>query len=346
MTENIEYIINYSEGNLSKRKMRKFERELQTNIELKENYLVYKQVNEYMRGKFDLEEVTSDPALKETDQLVSEAISDYTLNPGKFIDIRKFVNDALVERKPEMNLKEEITQINQEIEDQNINEIAKGIVTEFSEKNNSNKIKNAKTDEIRNYIKQSLDSEKDNSELEIVHNKRSDLQKYTVIRIISLSAAVLIAGFVLIKTLIPSDNPEKLFASYYKPFNIESPVTREYNSDFSDQYAEAINMYKQGKYDLAAPLFNALVQKDTSNITASFYLGITQLELRNYEQAITQLSKSISKPQEFTKEAQWYLGLSYLKTGEKTKAIPYFEILSESEGFYQDQAKKLLRRLK
>jgi hypothetical protein len=46
------------------------------------------------------------------------------------------------------------------------------------------------------------------------------------------------------------------------------------------------------------------------------------------------------------KEAQWYLGLSYLKTGEKTKAIPYFEILSKSEGFYQNQAKKLLRRLK
>ena len=345
MTGKIEYIIDYSEGNLSESEMQEFERELLTNNELNENYLLYKHVNDYMRAKFDIEEVKKDPFLQEIKEVVDAAITDYNLKTDYNQEDYKFIKDAHIDKMAEVSLQNEINIILKEIEDYNINEIAASLVNEFIEKENYNTIKDPETENVRNFIRNSLEPEKSNKELKIIHNRKIDRIKSPMIRIVSISAAALIAGVVLMKTLIPANNTEKLYASFYKPCSIESSVIRGSDSELSDQLGEAINYYRLGKYDLAVPLLNGIIQKDTSNITASFYLGITQIELGNFRLAITELTKSLSKPQEFTKEAQWYLGLTYLKIGEKSKAIPFFKILSESEGFYQDQAKKLLRRL-
>ena len=347
MADNVEYIINYTEGNLSRRKMLKFERELQTNKELREDYRLFIQINEYMRGKSDLDEVVNDPDRMEIEQFVNDAVSDYQRNPDRYNENRKFVEESLFERVSKNDLQEEINQIKKEINDNNINDISQQLVSEYLDKKNSNN-KNPDVDEIRNYIQQSLKSPKnDKVELKAVHSRKKDFRNSKMIRIISLSAAaILIAGLVLIKILIPDNSPEKLYASFYKTYNLKSQVTRGNNSDISNQYELAVNSYNQGKYDLASPLFSSLIQQDSSNLTFSFFLGITELELGNYKNAISFLSKSLSKPQEFSKEAQWYLGLSYLKSGEKEKAIPYFEILSKSEGYYQNQAENLLRRLK
>jgi tetratricopeptide (TPR) repeat protein len=105
-------------------------------------------------------------------------------------------------------------------------------------------------------------------------------------------------------------------------------------------------MYKQGNYQTAAAGFFNLMQQDSSFTAPRFFAGITQMELGDYSQAVAFLSGVITHSVEYRKEAQWYLGLSYLKTGDSSKAIACFEVLAGSEGFYQDQARTLLRRLK
>ena len=56
MTDNIKYIIDYSEGRLSKRGIRKFEKELQRNDQLLRENIVFNQFNKYMQARYDLED--------------------------------------------------------------------------------------------------------------------------------------------------------------------------------------------------------------------------------------------------------------------------------------------------
>ena len=77
-----------------------------------------------------------------------------------------------------------------------------------------------------------------------------------------------------------------------------------------------------------------------------FYLGITQIALGDYNQAITVLAGVANQAGELTKEARWYLGLAYIKAGNRAKASECFELLAQSSGFYRERSEKILRRLK
>jgi tetratricopeptide (TPR) repeat protein len=292
-----------------------------------------------------LQEVKNDPALQIVDPVIKAAVFEYNRNTDKYKDTKKFVQDALHDRILDWNLKEEIDQIKLEISEHNINEISEGWVKEWVENNHVGKTSDPNTLKIKNFIAQSLESEKNSSGLKIVQLRRVIWRRSSMKSIIGIAAA-LIAGVLLFRTLIPSDNPEKLYKTFYEPLAAVSPVTRGINSSKSEQYSEAIEMYNQKNYLVAASKFNELIQKDPVLAAPYFFQGLTQLELGNYNLAITNLAIVAVRSGDYMKEAQWYLGLSYLKTGEKIKAIPYFETLSASEGFYQDQAKKVLRRLK
>ena len=65
MTNNIKYIIDYSEGRLRKREQRKFEKELLLDEQLFQENMAFNQFNKYMRAKSDLEDVRNDSALDE-----------------------------------------------------------------------------------------------------------------------------------------------------------------------------------------------------------------------------------------------------------------------------------------
>jgi tetratricopeptide (TPR) repeat protein len=73
---------------------------------------------------------------------------------------------------------------------------------------------------------------------------------------------------------------------------------------------------------------------------------MSQLALQNYSQTIDLLTGVANGHGEYGKEAEWYLGLSYLKTGNKAKAIDCFEYLVKSNGFYRERAENILYRLK
>ena len=75
-------------------------------------------------------------------------------------------------------------------------------------------------------------------------------------------------------------------------------------------------------------------------------MGLSELALENYPQAVNLLSGVANNTGEYAKEAKWYLGLAWLKTGNKEKAVECFEFLAGSDGFYRDRSEKILRRLK
>ena len=311
-----------------------------------EDSLLFETIGEYMKGAIDIEEVMSDPDLSTAKDAVREMMADYNRNKTVNKENEKFIRDTFSGEGSETGLTDEIKIIKKEIIDNKLNDITAEWVKEWHERKQRTGVIDPKTEEIRNFITGAIDSPV--SEPVKIVNKGSSKgsRRNLFIRYASLSAAALIGAFLLLRTLLPSSDPEKLFNSYYKPFDAVSPVTRSVNNNEADIYSSAIGSYKTGDYQNAAAGFGNMLKKDPSGASAKFFLGLSQLALGNYDQAINLLSAVANESGEYGKEARWYLGLSYLKTGNKSKAAECFEFLSRSGGFYREPSLKILRRLK
>jgi len=308
---------------------------------------LFETISEYMKGRMDLEDVKNDPAISYTREAVKDMISDYnnnTLSGNK--ENTKFIREIFSAAESERELSEEIKSIKQEIDENKLNQITAEWVKEWHEKKQKVGARDQKTEEIRDFITGSINS----SSTEPVQSMNDGSEKGTgrslFARYASLAAAALIGVFILIRTLLPSSNPEKIFNSYYKPFDAVSPVTRSLNNIGKDNFSSAIESYKTGNYQKAAIMFASALQNDPSPASPGFYLGLSQLALKNYDQAINLLSKVANNAGEYGKEARWYMGLAYLKTADKVKAAECFEYLARSDGFYRERSETILRRLK
>jgi hypothetical protein len=276
-------------------------------------------------------------------------ISDYNKDISENKENKKneeFIRKIFSKAGTDTALTDEIKFIKQEIDDNKLNDITAEWVREWHEKKQKFGVRDPKTEEIRDFITSSIDSSR--SEAETLANEagKNGSRRSFFVRYALLSAAALVGAFLLIRTLLPSSNPEKLFESYYKPFNAISPVTRSMNSNETDSYSSAIESYNAGNYERAAAGFAGIVEKDPSAVALQFYLGLSQLALKNYEQAINMFTRVPNDSGEFGKETLWYLGLTYLKTANKQKAAECFEYLARSDGFYRERSEKILRRLK
>lgn len=347
MTNNIKYIIDYSEGRVRKREQRKLEKELHMDEKLFQENIAFNQFNKYMRAKFDLEDVRNDPALAKIEPHIKEILLDYNIKQEKCQKHWKFIKDSLNESSTlDRDLADEIEQIKDEIIKHEIDQISGKWVSDWNDRNHSDEILNEDTREIRDYITASLEYESKNSEPPTENKRLSNREGLRVIYISLLVIAAMIASFCVLKVLIPSNNTENLYNRFYEPMGAFSPVTRNINTDLIAKFTEAVTMYKYGDYQAAATGFSDLIQQDSSSTVFQFFAGLTQMEVGNYSRASVLLSSVTDLSSDYQKDAQWYLGLSFLKMGEKAKAITCFEVLAESEGFYKKKARNLLRRLK
>ena len=260
-------------------------------------------------------------------------VSEFNQNPEKFNNARIFIEGYASEQE----LQRSLNDTKHEAEKHQVNEVAKKWVEEWNAKNET---ADPGTDSRREFICSSLNDE--HQETNIQKKSRS---KTFAIRIALLSAAAMIATLLLVKTLRPTANPEYLYTEYYKPLNAYSFNTRNGNT-VVDRFSDAVELYKQGQYNSASTIFSDLMIKEPNVIANRFFKGITLMELGDYDQAIILLSNVISSNGEYKKEAQWYLGLVYLKTGETKKATSYFNELAKAKGYYQSPAQDLLNRLK
>ena len=322
----------------------------------REDSAIFESFGEYFKGRLDLEEVRNDPSLPDIEKAVSEMLTDYRENSSKRKDDENFIKDNLTEINREKQISDEISDIKFEIHRSNVNELTAEWVKEWHEKKKREVTRGSKTEEIRDFVIGSLKAEKsepeikpdekeDQSEVEIPRNVKGK-KRSLLISYISLSAAAVIGTFIVIKTLLPSSDPGKLYSSYYKPFDVISSVTRDGAAVKQDGYSAAIEQYRLGDYQTAAAGFSNVLRNDTSATAACFFMGITQVASGNYNQAVNLLGTVAGRQGEYYKEALWYLGLASLKTGEKERAVKCFDLLAKSSGFYSERSAEILRRLK
>jgi TolA-binding protein len=319
-----------------------FEDDMQFN---REDSALFENISEYMKGRLDLDEVRNDPDMEKTRVAVNEMISDYHKNVSGNKDNEKFIRDVFSKATPDEKINKENGEIKLNTGKIDISNITSEWVKEWHRKKQTG-VKDKHEEEISDFINSSLKSEESEPANGLDDFRKKGLKRSRIIRYMSLSAAAVIGLYIVVRTLLPSSGPEKLFETYYKPFDAISPVTRSINSNEAGTYSSAIASYKNRNYLNAASLFSETVLKDQASVPPRFFLGLTQLALKDYNRAIILLTGVVNESGEYVKDAQWYLGLAYLKTGNKTKAAECFENLSRNDGYYRERSEKILRRLK
>jgi tetratricopeptide (TPR) repeat protein len=160
------------------------------------------------------------------------------------------------------------------------------------------------------------------------------------------AAASLIILAVLGSTLYFShsggNTTESLFKQYYNSENLID-VTRSGDANI----VEAVIKFQEKDYQLAARLFKQILEKDNNNIACWFYFGIASIETENYKQAEKAFNHIISDNQNlYVEHAEWYLGLSFLKSAQPEKAKSQFEKISkETDNFHRQDAIHLLEKM-
>lgn len=335
-----QYIIDYTEGNLSSADRMKFETELIRNKDLKDEYDLFLLVNEVMQGKIDLEEINAETSLSNVDEQTKQMIVEFKKEPSKYKSIQNFVENSLNEEEQE--IKREINLITKEINENNVDDITKTWVKEWDNSQTGNA--SLKHKEVMHFVSSSL-SDENNTPTAIVEPKIT-WYKNSVVKIASIAtAASLVLIFVVRSLLIPS-NPENLYETNYKPYEAFTSITRGADDDLTNRYNQAIVNYRQGNYELAAMEFEMIMKSDTFSSAPRFFAGLAQIELGDYAKAINLLNNVVQNNADYATEAKWYLGLTYIKTGDNNKAIQYFKDLSQTPGYYQREAKKLVKKLR
>lgn len=139
--------------------------------------------------------------------------------------------------------------------------------------------------------------------------------------------------------------PEKLFEMYYEPYDGVMNV-RSGNSEVAGILVTAMQKYEQREFESALLLFETVLANDRTNVTSRFYTGISYIETEHFINAEMSFTEIIQHEDNlFIEHAEWYLGLCYLKTGKIEEAEQLFTAISESDGYYSREARRITRNL-
>ena len=106
-----------------------------------------------------------------------------------------------------------------------------------------------------------------------------------------------------------------LFAEYYHP---EKDHLTQMGAPLETRLQHAMELYDNGKYAEALPLFNSLPDSLPEYRIARIYAGICLLETNNIEEAreLFENESAIPSPL-YNSTARWYLALTYLKLSKR-----------------------------
>ncbi|HEX2922170.1 MAG TPA: tetratricopeptide repeat protein [Bacteroidales bacterium] len=293
----------------------------------------------------ELDEIKNDPSyaliMPDTKQVVNTAIQNKNKSGNK--ERAMFISAVMNEQKMELEIKNEVKSIKREMSDNNLNDLTAGWVSDWQKM--SRQYDSPEARERRDFISESL---KQSNVEEVIgdYSTSSVGSKRRYNRKIYLSvAAIIIGAAIIVFALLPTSG-EKLFSTYYEPFQAISPVVRDAGDASASIYVSAIKFYKSGDYEKAAAVFEESSLQDPKNSSPLFYLGLTDIEKGDYSKAINRLLNVAGTQGIYSKEATWYLGLAYLKTGNIQRAKECFNTLAVDDGFYKDRSQKILRRLR
>ena len=155
------------------------------------------------------------------------------------------------------------------------------------------------------------------------------------------------AAFVILMGLSASFwlfNPtnDNVFEDHYLPYPI-SDITRGAEATGNILLKIAPD-YKKENYNKTIPFLEQQIALEPKNTLLKLYLGNSYLNTNQEKKAIS-LFNSIEKTDEYYSDAQWFLGLSYVKINNIQDAKIQFKELSGYPNLYKNKASEILETL-
>jgi len=172
------------------------------------------------------------------------------------------------------------------------------------------------------------------------HSIRRDIMKTWHMAAASFALVIVAGGLWYILSNKPYTT-EILVGRYYKPAQSIGQVRGQVSGN--ETLAKAFNFYKQNDYHSALEYFSSL----DNQITSKFYSGICLIELKKYDDAIDSFKAVVDDNDNlYVEQSDWYLGLIYLMNNQKKDAIEQFNKISNSDSYYADQAKEIIKYIR
>lgn len=184
---------------------------------------------------------------------------------------------------------------------------------------------------------------------EYLHSESEKRNRKIFVRMLLAAAMfllLLVTAFILNNALHKPHTAGEIYAAYYHPYrsgitfrsgSINAPVT----------YDKARKLYEEGQYRESAAEFEQFLKTNPEDHSALLYCGIARMEMGDFREAESYFQLIIDQGNSlYVDQAEWYCGLCLLRQDEKTRARAHFNKLALKSGYYQKQAKSLLKYLK
>jgi len=172
-------------------------------------------------------------------------------------------------------------------------------------------------------------------------------EKTSIFKYYIVTFSILILVFIAINFFLIKISPDKIYKKFYETF----PPTftlRSINNVESSILKNAINEYSKNNFEKSAILFEQLLKTNKQSPALNFYAAISNMEIKKFEKAEKYFIEVINNKNTsiFKEESMWYLSLCYIAQNNINKAKPLLKEIIKNNGYYAEQAKKIVRRLK
>lgn len=137
---------------------------------------------------------------------------------------------------------------------------------------------------------------------------------------------------------------DELYGNYSEYSNLPSFVSRS-NAEENKLY-EAETLFKSEQYKDALEIFQTNFGGSKDEGSVFIYTGLSQLELKQYEQAESTFNKLIESDLLDAQKGYWYKALLYLKQDKVEEAKSILNQIVEKSQYNHPKAKALLSDLK
>jgi len=328
-------ILRYQSGEMSIAERAEFKRELSLSVELRKEFLFQEKLDKVMKRSLSLEGIESDPNLIKAEIMAQKDIDSY-LNRKR--NSSTTLSSNSIEVEAEVEIRKRIAKAEVEMVLAGIDDITEEWVRSFDERKPEIQ-GDKKARRVFEYIK------KGESSQENIIQMPAATHRVTRKVIFQAAAAVFILSLLLFKALTPNYSGSSVYKHYYEPLEANSYQLRGNVQDASSKLQEGVDFYLSKNYDKAEIAFNDLRKMKYIQPEVLLYTGLNEMGQNNFQQAITTFNDLLAHQDQFVPEAQWYLALCYIKTGDKQKAQSLMSMLSETEGIYKKKAQTILKNL-
>jgi len=330
-----EIILNYHSGEMTKTEKEDFKRSLNVNERLRKEYVFQCKIDKIMKQSLLLEAIESDPELIKAEILALKDIDNYRRS-----NVEKSISKdfGIMEVDTEVEFRKKIAKAEVEMILSGIDDVSEDWVKTFEHKKPSFEDDMAAR-RIIEFVKKSDPFSEKVIQMPVYRHRVSRKIVFQV------AAAVLILSLLLIRPITSSYIGGSVFDQYYEPLEANSYRLRGNSNEFTGKLQDGVDYYLSKDYMHAELAFKELRKMNENVPEVLLFSGLNQMGQGHFPEAITVFNELLTAEDQFVPEAQWYLGLCYIKTGENLKALSIMETLSQTEGLYKKKAQLILKNL-